>query len=276
MRPPDSVQPSELFLKLQEAPAPSEVFDFPRKGIADKIRVYVLTMEQHHQARLMGQEWLAGQKVSKEAKDGYAAQAALSDRISQEVIAMSVHADVAIQGSESTGTVRYRRIFANANDVGKLTPDEIRALFAAYVLVQHKYGPHLGDMSAADLTAWMQRLAEGASANPLAQLDSQDLAELTLTLAKRAYTLSATVACLRSSLPPTLASALESLGIGITSFGLPHVDIAIRSELEPLMPTEPAPATAATEQAAVGIPTDKPLDTAGALALAKELYGSRQ
>ena len=274
MMPPNDVGPSALFLKLQETPAPSEVFDFPRRGITDKIRVFVLQAEQHDQARFMGQEWLSKQKISKEAKDGFASQAALGDRISREVIAMAVHADVVIPGSESTGAPRYRRIFATADDVGKLTQEEIRALFAAFVMTQHKYGPRISEMSKEEVTAWIQRLTEGASANPLAQLDSQDWGELTLTLAQRVYTLSAILASQRSSLPPTLVAALETWGIGTTSFGLRHVDITTRDALAPLLPASAADEPDA-EVPPVGIPDDKPLDTAGALRLAKELYGYR-
>ncbi len=57
MGPDKTVPPSELFLKLIEAPRPTEVINYPRKDPATgepigKIRMQVLTQEEHDRARI--------------------------------------------------------------------------------------------------------------------------------------------------------------------------------------------------------------------------------
>lgn len=271
MLPPKDVTPSALFLKLKATPAPSEVVDFPRRGVSDKVRVMVLPMPRHDEARLRGEEWLQRQNVSPEAKRGEAAKQVLGDRIARELIAMAVQEVEPIEGSEATGAPRYRRIFANADDVGILTADEINALFTAYVMTQSKYGPHEGNVTTdAEVTAWIKRLAEGASQFPLSLLSSQDLAELSFGLAKRAYTLSAIVDSQLSTLPPTLASHLQKWAIGTGSFTWRACDSGTREAMG--LPAEPdaaeaEPAPATYEQL---IP-DTPITMSDAIRIAEQM-----
>lgn len=269
MLPPEDVSAADLFRKLLETPAPSEVFDFPQWGVKEKIRVLVLSMDDHHAARLAGEQWLANRRISKEAKDGHASQEALGDRIGQEIIAMSIVSVDQIEGSEATGAPRYRRIFATADDVGKLAADVVRALFSAYVLTQHRYGPHAGNVAdESEQTAWIQRLTEGASANPLSVLSYPELAELTCGLAQRAYSFSVILDSLRSTLPDTLVSALESWGIGTCSFGSEHVDASVRLPLGLAGRPSSEPAT----ESALIPPDAEPLTQEAALKLARELF----
>lgn len=87
-------------------------------------------------------------------------------------------------------------------------------------MVQHRYGPYEGNLETEEqTTAWMRRLAEGASALPLGRLGWHHLVELTTSLAERAYTLSAILDGLSSNLQHTSAACLKSWDIGTTSFG---------------------------------------------------------
>jgi hypothetical protein len=230
--PPQDVTAGALFRKHCEVPAPSEVFDFPRRGVTDRVRMMVLRLEDHDDARLRAEEWLTKRPgISKEAREGKAAREVLADRIAREVIALSACSEKPIDGSDATGALRYVRWFAGPDDVGKLTPDEVNALFSSYVLTQHRYGMHPAFADEAEVTAWIQRLTEGASASPLSVCTFQELAELTCTLAKRAYSCCAILDSLRSNLPATLASQLESWGIGTDSRGWPAAALLVQPDL---------------------------------------------
>jgi hypothetical protein len=271
--PPVDVSAGALFRKFLETPAPSEVFDFPRRGVDAKVRMMVLPLDEHHNARLRGEEWLAQRKVSKDAKAGAASREVLADRIAQEVIALSACSEKPIEGSEATGALRYIRWFATPEDVGKLSADEVNALMSAYVLTQHRYGPHYtGLPDDAERTAWIQRLTEGASANPLVGVALPELATLTLGLARRAYSLSAILASLQSTLPDTLKSLLEDWGIGTSSRGWPAVDSTVTQALGLPPKDDDAPDEPVADLPPVLSPIPlEPLTMAQALELAKEL-----
>lgn len=225
--PPQDVAASELFVKLSSEVRPSEVVDFPRKNAkgqtVGKLRIQVLNMEEHDEARLNAERWLIREKgVAKEDLQNPASQEVLGDRIAREVLAKSCVSVEPIEGSEHTpGGVKYHRIFFTPDQLGQLRPDELNTLFVMYKMVQRKFGPYEGNLENDEqVTAWERRLAEGASAVPLGRLDWHQSAELITLLAERSYTYSAILASLSSSLPDTLAARLKSWGIGTTSHGV--------------------------------------------------------
>lgn len=74
-------------------------------------------------------------------------------------------------------------VFARAADVReRLTGDEVSVLVNAYALVQHKYGPIVSAMTAADYEAWIKRLTDGGSATPLSFLSWEQRSDLTMYL----------------------------------------------------------------------------------------------
>jgi hypothetical protein len=260
--PPADVAPGALFRKHCEVPAPSEVFDFPRSGVTDRVRMMVLSMDDHDDARLRAEEWLTKRPgISKEAREGRASREVLADRIAREVVALSACSENPIGSPE--GVPRYTRWFAGPDDVGKLTPDEVNALFSAYVLTQHRYGLHPDVASDAEVTAWIQRLTEGARTSPLSVFTFQELAELTCMLAKRAYSCCEILASQRSSLPDTLASQLDALGIATFSHGSPAA--------EPSDQSDRGLATSKSDAPAMSPIPAEPLTMGQALELAKEL-----
>ncbi len=219
--PPKDIPADELFAKLLERPRPSEVVDWVRKD-ADgkplgKIRIQVLTMEDHNRARLRAREYVAKQGVdTKEIANDDALQQIMGDATALELLALAcVHPD-RIQGSteENPG---YALVFTGGADQLRenLTADELTTLFNYYLLIQEKYGPNERTIETdEELTDWIDRLVEGASALPLARLNSYQRVELITSLAARCYSLSAILAYLRPSLPESSRSVLETLGIG--------------------------------------------------------------
>jgi hypothetical protein len=249
MMPPKNIGPSTLFQKLMEMPTPSEVIDFPRKGVNEKVRINMLPMSKHNAVRIQGQEWLS-RAVSQQAINGTATTQVLGDRVAAETVCLTITEVDPIPGSEATGRVKYRQVFARPDDVlDCLTADEIAAFFTAYNMLQVKYGPTEANVTEEGATAWVKRLAEGASNFPLSLLVLEDLRQLTYYLATRLYTLSATIDFLSSNLPPTLIASLRKWNIGTGFFTLRaadssiveslDVDVDSLPEIEPEADTEP-------------------------------------
>ena len=224
--PPNDVPATDLFLKLSSPIRPSEVVDFPRRDPVTRlpigrVRIQVLNLSEYDEARIKAQYWLVEKKrVSKDQLEGQAVKEVLGDRIAKELISMACLSVDPIQGTEETGYPRYLRHFRSADEVDVLMADELEALWMTHRMIQQKYGPYEGNIETAEqASAWMKRLVEGASALPLGQLGWHQLVELTTLLAERAYSLSAILGTLSSSLPNTLAARLTSWDIGTYSFG---------------------------------------------------------
>ncbi len=232
MNPPQDVTPAELFLKLSE-PLPTEVIDFPRKdrqgNPLGQIRIRVLSMEDHNRARIMAQAALKKsvsgfgvENLDKSDMDSPAVREVLGDLVAHEILCMACLSDKPkphmIDAPE--GPDKYARVFHNPGELRRvLTADETLTLFNAYRLVQYKWGPFEGILGeAGEVEAWVKRLEEGARSFPLLALSLPQLHQLTLSLAERISLLSRILVSQWDSLPPSLASQLETycLGTGLS------------------------------------------------------------
>lgn len=233
-RPPEDVEASELFLKLCEA-RPSEVIDFPRKDRAGnpvgKVRIQVLTMDDHNRARMVAQEILKRSakdygipNLEKADMDSPAVREVLGDLVAHELLCMACRVEDPTDPLVETPT--YGRVFRTADDLRKrVTADETLVLFNAYMLVQHKYGPFeltLNDDD--DLEAWVKRLEEGGSAFPLLALSLPQLAELTLSQAQRISSLCRILESQWETLPDSFKSLIGPYCMGMFSVGGPPDD----------------------------------------------------
>lgn len=218
---PPKPSPSELFLALCETPAPSEIYQYPRKGLDKEFRMLVLSVEQHQEARTRAQRKLEKLKFSD--TNGVNLREVYGDMVAKELLAMAVVGVDPIPGSEQRdGGVVYPRHFQSAEEFGsaRVSADELSVLFTLYTLTQAKYGPfdHVIE-NEHQLTKWMELLVKGATAAPLARCDWRALVASSMLLARRAYTLSALLESQRSSLPDTLVSILDGLGHGMCELG---------------------------------------------------------
>lgn len=227
--PPTDVEPSELWRRLSEAPRPSEVIDFPRTD-ADgrplgRVRIQVLTMEQHDEARIRAHRYLRDKrKLPNEDLAGESIREVYGDAVARELLCMACLSPEAIRGTgDDVGTApRYSRIFPSADAIGeRLTADEVATLFTAYLMVQQRFGPYEGNTTGPDVDEWVRRLVEGGRAYPLAPLNWHQLADLTLSLAQRLWSVFQSLESQRESLPSSLVSELESLGFGMSLSGEP-------------------------------------------------------
>lgn len=225
--PPDDITPSELFLKLQESPRPSEVVNFPRKTAdgkpIDTTRIQVLRGEDHDAARLLVKRKLCEKyKIKPEDLEGTLGAAVLNDGVARELLAMACLTEKRMANTTEEAP-RYPRVFPDAESIGRLlTADETATLFQTYLLVQTKYGPFdKVCQTEEELSAWIVRLVEGAADYPLGRVSSAHWAELASSLAARAYLLSVVLTSLWSSLPDSLKSRLGACSLDTGLFGGP-------------------------------------------------------
>lgn len=280
--PPTDIPATELFLRLSANTRPSEVVDFPRRDPitrepVGKVRVQVLNLAEHDEARLKAQHWIIEKKrITRDQLDAAGIREVLGDRVAKELIAMSCVSVDPIKDTAETGKPRYLRHFRSADDVDILMADELEALWMTYQMVQRKFGPYEGNIETAEqASAWMKRLVEGGSALPLGVLGWHHLVELTMLLSERAYVLSAILATQSSNLPSGLLARLNSWDIGTSSFGaLPASAIEIGLQSSDLGGEEHAPPVVPVDNAAALAPTlpDRPLSTAEAAETFKRMF----
>lgn len=231
--PPQEVPPHELYQRLLERPRPSELVPFPglnQAGTKGELRIQVLSKEQHDRARLVAQN-----QVKKNAQryglpplssadlNEEAVKSVVADLAACEVLAMACVGTKPIGDDADGPNVRYPFVFGDGEAVGKtLTADEVAYLFAAYTMVQHKFGPHESLIQTdEDMNSWVRRLALGAAEYPFLRLSSPQWVELLTALATRLLTLSGILESQWESLPESLRSALQTFCLGTGSASEP-------------------------------------------------------
>jgi hypothetical protein len=226
MFPPNDVSPRALFLKLIERPYPSEVVPFPRLDANGKpicmVRIRVLPFEEHEAAQLAAEKRIRNQFTAEEyahAERTASLRQIIDDAVTAEMVSRVVVAVDAVDGSDPPV---YPTMFINADEVRRLTPDEVSLLFSMYLMVQARFGPYEGSFRTEDeIKAWVTRLTDGASAFPLAQIGSRQRDELLLLLATRSSILYSLLDCPPENLPTLLESLRTSLATG-TGLSSPH------------------------------------------------------
>lgn len=246
MRPPDDVEPGELWRRLEAEEPPTEVVDFPRKGRDGKpkgrVRLKVLRQEDHGLCAMEARKRLREMPLFDE-KD-IAADAMLQIEAGLRACEVLARACMVEKPTVVKGTELYGQAFPSPDWIWKnLTADEINTLMHHYNQVQHKFGP-LETLIATpeDLDAWVKRLAEAKSTYPLGLLGSLQSEDLTLSLAQRLWSMCQLLDSQWSSLPDTLKSALETLSFATGYYGAPQ--------------DEPSPSTSSV---GFGLPTDRDL-----------------
>jgi hypothetical protein len=192
LKPPKNTKPSELWQAIISSPQPSDVVDYPRLDSdghsIGKLRIKVLPMDEHDQARLRAQRWLREtRRMPKEDWDSDAVREVLSDAIARHLLsAACVEVDPIDRPADYDGPDRYARIFATPEDLGKIPANELAQLFRLYLMVQHKYGGIEARIETdEEVEAWISALVEGGSEYPLARCSLEALSELCFRMALR-------------------------------------------------------------------------------------------
>lgn len=231
VKPPKDVEPSELFQRLLERPRPAEVVPFPGldwAGSRGEVRIQVLAKEEHDRARLAAQHLVKKQAqkyglpaLTAADMNEEAVKGVVADLAACEVLAMACTQTKPFVGSqtEDNPKVNYPRIWADGEAVGRtLSADEVAFLFAAYTMVQHKFGPHEALLGTEDdINAWVKRLALGAADYPFLRLSSPQWVELLMGFATRLLDLSGVLESQWESLPQSLKSELQTYCLGTGS-----------------------------------------------------------
>jgi len=231
--PPTDIAPSDLLLKLMDRPQPSELVDYPARSTNGtplaRIRIMVIRMEQHDEARFRAKEYLKGKRrlTDEDLRTPFGVSM-LGDATARELIAMACHMVEPIHGTEDSP--KYPLIFRTSADVNKLPADEVTALFGAYLMVQKRYGPYERELDDQEVNAWIERLEVGASELPLSLLESHQRDELVMCLAARASTFSKLLVSQRQNSPINWESIPESWGFTTGSLSAPAADSSSSDE----------------------------------------------
>ena len=222
--PPEDVEPSELWKILCASEQPSEVVDFPRKNRAGKfvakVRISCLSIADHDTARLKAHQWMKDQGIPIEEFNTDGMVKTMGDATARHLLALACKRVEPFPDCDPHKPTKYPLAFMNPENLRTLSSDELTSLFTMWQMVQNKFGPNEGNIETeAELSAWVKRLVEGASANPLALLSWHQLVGLVMSLAERAYCTSAALDSHFSTLPDTLKSDLAKLNIGTSYFG---------------------------------------------------------
>jgi hypothetical protein len=223
MPPPVQLTAGELFGKLCETPRPSTVVDFPRKDpvtgkAVAKMRIVALTMSDQDEARLRAKDAIQERVRDRDDLAIKIVEEIVGDLTARFILMKCCRWVKPVQGRENQADgTQYPYVFADLADFDKaqITADELAVLFTMWEKFQHDCGPMYDEVADEnELNAWIVRLAQGASDHPLSRISLPQLADLTVLLARRAYSLSAILESHSETLPPSLAARLESWGIG--------------------------------------------------------------
>lgn len=224
--PPDGVEPSELFLKLLERPAPNEPFPYPRLGDDGEpvfnVRIFVLPDRDLVAAKLSARKWLAKQAADQHSSVREYDEQMIGDRVAKELLFRSVREDKVIPGSDPP---QYKFLFGSADDVERLPSDEIGCLYGAYLILQQMYGPtDASFQSDAEVNEWVERLKKGGGRFLLPLLQSHQRDALLMSLVDREWSLRQALTSPPESLPKSLESIRATSLAGIDSSSTPAAD----------------------------------------------------
>lgn len=180
MHPPANVAPVDLWTRLTQTPRPHKDFKFPRAGVDHSVRLVVLTEQELMSCRAnadrFAKEQLKERQSFGDANLGY------GEIYKNECVVQLVCASCRDVNGQNIAS----RAFPNADMArAHLTSDEFAVLFNAYCDFQTESGPLISSMTPEEMDAWIDRLAEGASRVPLAQLSSVAKEDLLMHLVSK-------------------------------------------------------------------------------------------
>lgn len=221
--PPSDVSPSELFLKLKEAPPVNEVVPFPRLDDQGEpiyhIRMKVLTEGERQMAIRLAREAIKRYGLPKDEMDTHIGRTVQDDAMKKEYVAMAC---LEAEPSGDFDPPMYRRVFSGGKDLDVLTTHELTVLYNQYEVTQLKFGPLFSMMNNEDeLNFWLRSVQEGAEEHPLLRLGLPGLVLVTSRAVRRVFELSRLLDSQFESLPESLAAKLLPLEIGTGFYGLP-------------------------------------------------------
>jgi hypothetical protein len=184
--PPTNVDPGALFAKLTSVPRPFKVIDHPRKDPETGQAIIQIALVPLTEGQLMACRAGAEAYSRLMLKDDDGKKTPGDSLGYRDLYVNAVYVEFLARACRHPGNLAFP-VFPNGADQIRqnLTSDEVAVLFAACELWQAESGPIVSTMSAEEMQAWIDVLAEGASRVPLSQLSSAAKNDLLLHMASR-------------------------------------------------------------------------------------------
>ena len=197
--PPKDIDPTDLWAQITTLPRAHRVAPFPRNGPdglpvgtvaivvleGDEVQLSNINAEKHARAeykRIVGE-------MPKRDEAGDAFSKAFNARATREILFRACKKSHECSPDErgvcTTDHAKLAPFFPTLEAVGKLTTDEQAVLMRHYMRTQAEVGPIVSNMSQAGMDAWVEQLAKGGSAAPLALLSSDQASALMMYMASR-------------------------------------------------------------------------------------------
>lgn len=184
--PPTDIPASALFEALCAMPRPFQIVDFPRKDPvtgADVGQIHMQVLTQQERMGAMGEAEKVTRQILKEDLPTTGQQSQGYDDIRNNEVSLQILVRACRRVEDPS-----KQFFPNAAAARKaLTGDEVGVLMSLYLITQAQRGPIISQMHPEDVDAWVKRLAEGASRDPLGLLSLDGLMDLVMLLASRLY-----------------------------------------------------------------------------------------
>lgn len=183
--PPANVPPTELFRKLMDSRRPHEVMPWIRNDEDGKplgeFAMIVLTQEEQDNCVANAENYVT-RKFDQRYKgtDGKPNQEAWREMFETACAVELVYCACKDKDDLS------KPLFLSPDDIRQyLTVDEIAMLVNSYEVLQRKFGPMWRELTDEEIDCWIDTLAKGAACYPLGGLSAGQLAQLTVSLARR-------------------------------------------------------------------------------------------
>lgn len=180
--PPEHIEPTDLWLALTAIPRPHRLVDVPRfvpgtKTPVGQVVMWPLTQEEqmacNAEAERFTRVLLKDPTKRDQANLGY--EHTYGNESAIQILWRSCRHAQNLERPAFPSPSLMRSTF---------TSDEVSSLFESYLTVQAELGPIVADMTPEMAEAWIERLAEGGSALPLALLSSAAMNTLAVFMAK--------------------------------------------------------------------------------------------
>lgn len=173
--PPSDIGASELFLRLQELPRPTELVDFPANNAdgtpVGQVAIRVLTQEENFICSAAAESFTrttlkaeAGGSIpgKDEAQQGYI-----------DIYRNAVGIELVLKFCRDAKDPNKPVFYTKEQVRRTLSNDQIGVLINYYMITKTRLGPIVADLSEAEMDAWLARLKEGGAAFPLGLLSSE-------------------------------------------------------------------------------------------------------
>lgn len=201
--PPANEDAADLWAKITTLPRAHKVVDFPRVD-ADgsslgQVAIVVLTGDEVHLSNLNAEKFIrkaykdAMGEVPKADEMSGSFQSMYNTRATREILFRSCkkaeHCEAGPDGVCIVDHDKLAPFFPTQEAIGKLTTDETAVLMRHYMQTQSTLGPIVKLMSQSEMDEWLEVLARGGRADPLAFLSLEDVTRLLMHSANRLYPL---------------------------------------------------------------------------------------